>query len=447
MHAIRDFTHHLWQRHTALVFYLALMAVLLLGVYTEAGPAYLPVNIHYLFLLLAAYVIANAGLRKTFAALADRVHFHGGWRAYEKPVARLLDAVMLIFPFLYFASAGYVPFVRMMFMDDYYAASGLRQAFFNVLPTWANYGGEYFLRGLAPVWLVYCFINRRRSFFPALLLTSFQALGVITKTSIVILLFPLLVVQLSRRAWQHAALTAGIITTVLILNVTVLHHSALTQMAKTEAQKVLEASEKKRVLAERKHFEEHPSVVTQFLQSHLAPSESNRAVIEQYKSLELATDGIWIRLFAVQGRIVKQWLDTYPAERGFQHGCGYRWFAPLVPCAFENLPLAVWNKYFPQLREVYHLTGTVSAPHYINAYANFGDMGVLLSAMGMAVLLAALGGIFPQPAHSIAFNGSFLALALQAPLFALMNSSGWGLTILLYMAFFPREAANARRTG
>lgn len=439
MDTIRKSWHWAWTRHNALAFYLALMAVLLLGVEMEAGARYLPVNLHYLFLLLVAYVLAYALLRTPVRQLAERVQRHTRLQAAVPALARGIDAIILLFPFLYFASVGYVPFVRMMFMDDYYAASGLRQAFFDALPTWANYGGEYFLRGLAPVWLVYCFVHRRRVYFPALLLTSVQALGVITKASIVILLFPLLVVQLARRAWLQAALTVGIITAVLILNVTVLHNSALTQMAKTEAQKIFETQQKQRVLSERKAFEEHPSAVTEFLETHLDSGDTARAVVEQYKALELASEGIWIRLFAVQGRIVKQWLDTYPAERGFQHGCGYRWFAPLVPCAFENLPRAVWEKYFPELREVYHLTGTVSAPHYINAYANFGDAGVVLAAIGMAGLLAALAGLFPNPAHNLAFNASFLGLALQAPLFSLLNSSGWALTILLHLVFFPRE--------
>lgn len=436
MSTLRTIRHYLWQKHTAFAFYMALMAVLLLGVSMEAGPHYLPVNLRYLFLLVLVYGIAYATLRRPMNRMVEWGHFRETWQGLEKPLARVIDLVMILFPFAYFAAAGYVPFIRMLGMDDYYAASGLRQAFFDALPSWANYGGEYFLRGLAPVWLVYCFIHRRRIYFPALFITSFQALGVITKTSVVILLFPLLVVQLHARAWKHAVLTACIITTVLILNVTALHNSTLTQMAKTEAQKVLEAKRTQKNLAERKAFEEHPSAVTQFLTEH----QTNQKLIAEYKSLELAAEGIWIRLFHVQGRIVKQWLDTYPDERGFQHGCGYRWFAPFVPCEFQNLPLAVWNKYFPELREVYGLTGTVSAPHYINAYANFGDIGIVCSAIGMAVLLVALGCIFSVPAYNLAFNASFLALALQTPLFALMNSSGWALTIILYLVFFPRRS-------
>lgn len=119
----------LWHNHTALLFYLALMAVLLLGIQLEAGSAYQPVNLHYLWMMLAAYGAAWVGLRPHFNRLAEWSHLHGRWAAYEKPLALVLDAVVLFFPFAYFASAGYVPFVRMMYMDDYYAASGLRQAF------------------------------------------------------------------------------------------------------------------------------------------------------------------------------------------------------------------------------------------------------------------------------------------------------------------------------
>lgn len=432
---------NIWQNHTAFVFYMALMAVLLLGVTMEAGVGYLPVNLGYLGLLVVAYLLCSATLRPLFGRLANRAHFHGTWQGLEKPLARAIDLVILLFPFAYFASVGYVPFIRMMSMDDYYAASGLRQAFFDVLPTWANYGGEYFLRGLAPVWLVYCFINRRRAYFPALFITSFQALGIITKASIVILLFPLLVVQLAQRAWKHAALSALLIVTMLILNVTVLHDSALTQMAKTEAQKIFEAKKQKEDLEYRKTHEEHPSAVAQFIAQH-AP---NQTIVEEYKSIELAAEGIWIRLFNVQGRIVKQWLDTYPAERGFQNGCGYRWAAPFVPCTFENLPRAVWNKYFPELRDVYHLTGTVSAPHYINAYANFGETGIALSAIGMALLLVALASLFESPVYNLAFNASFLALALQTPLFSLLNSSGWALCLIMIMLFFPRGGGTTTR--
>ena len=182
----------IWQQHTAFVFYMALMAVLLLGVYMEAGASYLPVNFHYLLMLIIAYAMCYTALRSPFNRLAAHSYFRERWQRLEKPFAYAIDIVILLFPIAYFASAGYVPFVRMAYMDDYYAASGLRQAFFDVLPSWANYGGEYFLRGLAPVWLVYCFLNKRKIFYAALLITSFQALGVITKTSIVILLFPLL---------------------------------------------------------------------------------------------------------------------------------------------------------------------------------------------------------------------------------------------------------------
>jgi hypothetical protein len=410
----RNAIGRLWQFHAATLFYFALMAVLILSVYDDSGMTYLRVNILYTFLLFFAYVLANATLRKYFQRIASCMQFHGRWKCYEQPVAAALDVLVVVFPILYFMAGGYVPFVRLMYMTDYYAASGLRQNFYNGLSTFMNYGGEYFLRGIAPVWLIYCYLNRRKVFYAALAVTSFTALGVITKASIVILLFPLLAVQCARRDWRQVALTGAITTLVLLLNVTVLYYIGITHKPG------------------HRHIPAAQQVVDNSIRAKL---------MANYNELEIAAEGIWIRLFSVQGEIVHEWLETFPADKGFQHGCGYRWYAPIAGCEFVKLPDMVWMKYYANLNHKYGLVGTVSAPHYINAYANFGDTGVLLSAIGMAILLVLLNCIFTNPVYNIAFNASYLALALQTPLTALLNSSGWALMIVMYVVFFPRERA------
>jgi hypothetical protein len=430
---VRQYWSKLWSNHAAFTFYMLLMAVLILSVYMDSGAKHLRVNMLYTFLLVFTYIFTNALFNKPFSRFANHFSFAGHWQKTEKILAGIIDAVVIIFPFLYFASAGYVPFIRMMYMDDYYAASGLRQVFFEDLPTIMNYGGEYFLRGLVPLWLVYAYLNKRRLFYVMLVITSLHALAIITKASIVILLFPLLVIQLARRDWRNVVVSAAAISIMLALNVTVLHRTVLDHLAKQAAEKsLLKKPKKKKEIIE-------DSAVTRYLESHLEHSERNKKIIEQYKSGEIVVQGIWTRLFAVQGKIVTQWLETFPDDKGFQQGCGYRWYAPLVPCQFVKLPDMVWMKYYKELYDEYKLVGTVSAPHYVNAYANFGDNGVLLSAIGMAILLVILNSIFINPVHNIAFNGSFLALALQTPLTSLMNSSGWVLMIVLYMAFIARE--------
>jgi hypothetical protein len=237
-------------------------------------------------------------------------------------------------------------------------------------------------------------------------------------------------------------ISAAAITITLSLNVTVLHRTVLDQLAKQAAEqsiakKLAKKTAKPKKQPEREIIED--SAVTRYLESHLENSERNKKIIEHYKTIEIVGQGIWIRLFAVQGKIVTQWLETFPADKGFQNGCGYRWYAPIEGCSFTKLPDMVWMKYYEDLYDEHGLVGTVSAPHYINAYANFGENGVLFSAIGMAILLVLLNAIFVNPVHNIAFNASFLALALQTPLTSLLNSSGWALMIIMYMAFFPRQ--------
>lgn len=439
---LKSTSKHLWQHHTALMFFAILMAVQLLSIYVDSGTQYLRVNVLYVFLLAFAYLFINATLRPKFTGMGDWAQLHGSWKRHEKTIAQGMDIFVLTFPFLYFSSVGYVPFVRMMYLEDYYVASGLRQVFFEQLPTAMNYGGEYFLRAIAPVWLVYSYLKRRKLFYAMLILTSAQALGVITKASIVILLFPLIVVQLGKRDWWQVAISGAIITIVLSLNVTVLHRTVLDQLAKNA---VIESAKKKQQRKIDKPEIIESSQVTRYLESHLEESEFNRKLIEEYKSFEIVAEGIWTRMFAVNGKIVTQWLETFPADKGFQHGCGYRWVAAFKHCEFVKLPDMIWMKYHGELNKEYGLVGTVSAPHYINSYANFGEDGVLLSAIGMALLLVLVNSIFTNPIQNIAFNGSFIAMAFQTPLTAMLNSNGWGLTILMVMVFLPRAAA--KRTG
>lgn len=424
-----------WHRHTAFSFFAFLMAVQLLSVYVDSGSTYMRVNWLYTFLLVFFYIFADVTLRHRLVTTCDR--FHSWCRSMPrllKLATYTLDAVVILFPVAYFASVGYVPFVRLMYMDDYYAASGLRQVFFNALPPIMNYGGEYLLRGIAPVWLVYCYINRRRAIFYISLFTlSFQSLGIITKASIVILLFPLLIIQLSRRDWWHGALSAAAIALVLTLNVTVLHRTVLTHMVeKAAAETIAEKKKEAEIIPD--------SRIVKYLQNHLDESETTETIIEKYKSAEIVIEGLWTRIFSVNGKIVTQWLETFPADKGFQHGCGYRWYAAIKGCEFVKLPDMIWLKYFDRLHKEYNIMGTVSAPHYINAYANFAEDGVILAAIGMALLLVLLNAVFLSPAMAFAFSASALGLALQTPLTAILNSCGLGLTMLMVLAFFPRGA-------
>ncbi|MDC9823048.1 hypothetical protein PRN20_04830 [Devosia sp. ZB163] len=358
-------------------------------------------------------------------------------RLPDRPLAStLVDIFVFLFPVVYFGVAGRVPAYDMLLSADYFANAGLRHEFHDGIPTLLSYAGEYYIKAIAPLWLLYSFIFRRKAYWLLAVYLGLFALGMITKSVVVIIFVPTLLFQVFGKKLAHAAITALIILGVIYGNI-------LLQDKSLSAPLSLDITEQS------PHITEQSPRPSDELSSTEEPA-GEASLVERAsgvaRGVYVASEAILARLFYKNGLTVKFWMESYSTDFPSEKGCGYRWYASLVGCEFVYIPEKIWLKYFPELH-ARGIGGSVSAANYINGYANFGTPGVLASGVLTGLLLALLTAAFPNPVTALAVNAAAIALTFENTLSILLNSGGWGLFVALAVLFLPRRATEYRLRG
>ena len=390
------------RRHSLVVVLTLILVAHLVSVAYVSGTRHLSVGTTYLALVLVAYALIFlvtgrfAPLYAKLGSLTGRVAFH--------PVTATISIGVIIFPVVFLVLARRVPMLEMWFSSDYYVASNIRHDFYDNLAGHQKYILDYYLRGLAPFWILYTYLNRSKYFAPVLIASTFLAFVIVTKISILILLLPLTAYLAFRGRWIKMAIAIAGILALMGANVIIQSKDTLViQSADTTT--------------------ENPNQV-----------EAGEVVDYAKVAAYSAAEGIMSRALYVHGLVETQWLDLYPDAKPFENGCGYRWLASFIGCDFVNMPREVWLHYYPDLK-ARGLLGSVTASDYVTAYSNFGMVGVGICALLMALLLNLVGSIYQSAALALCLNLAPLALSLESPISTLLNSGGWGLTILLSLLF------------
>ena len=110
--------------------------------------------------------------------------------------------------------------------------------------------------------------------------------------------------------------------------------------------------------------------------------------------------------------------------------------AAVLECEHQNFPESVYAIYNRHLVD-HGLQGTMNAASFMEDYANFGILGLVGSAVLMALLLYVLGMIFNgQRRIGIALNAVPILYLSSGSLPTLMISGGWLTSLLLFALFY-----------
>ena len=411
-----------WSRHILAVIFAVLVIVHWIGVYSVTGDQYIFAINTFAVSVAATYVIAAFFLRGVFDRLTDLISQAGVATQQARGFLLALDLLVILFPVFYFWAAGYVPIVKMYFTTDFMVASEIRYNFFASLPSWQRYAGEYYIKGLVSLWLIFSYITKRRLFLLTFLAATVFSFAIVTKAYILIVFAPLLIVLISQKRWISSGLMFLFIAVLMMLSVIVQHKSSL--LPKPPEAELPPATE----------LSDMPSLRSAEVPKALRVSDADGKTL-LVSFLWKPIEAIWLRAFSAIGVIEGQWLETYPSEAPFEGGCGYSWASKIADCKFVNLANKIWKKYYPDL-EARGLNGTVTAADYVQAYANFGMIGIVASGAVIGIIIVLLGIAFPDPAIRVALNTLPLALTFESVLTTLLNSSGWGITIALGALLF-----------
>lgn len=160
----------------------------------------------------------------------------------------------------------------------------------------------------------------------------------------------------------------------------------------------------------------------------------NRVDSDQPYSIRVLI-GLKHRILVVPGEMVSQWFQQIPKNKPFLHENGYGFI-----CKIKGIKHVEYSKVlYPIIRPKYAargLKGSVNTASFMYEYSNFGNTGLVLSALFLGFLLFFVESIFG--------NNMLLKTSLNLfPIFMLSSgalttalfSGGWGLVIVLYYIF------------
>jgi hypothetical protein len=150
--------------------------------------------------------------------------------------------------------------------------------------------------------------------------------------------------------------------------------------------------------------------------------------------------GLIHRILLTPGESVVEWFDAFPAVFPFEHGCGYRFVAPVLGCRFVNNADLIYLRSSP-VYVLEGLKGQRNAAHFAEEYANFGPAGLALAPFlaAIAILLAAVltAGLGIEAALSI--NAPFIMTLTSSALHTTLLSGGWAAAIALSIILLDHQ--------
>lgn len=411
-------------RNFAFTLFLAYAMIHISSVYYVSGTQYVLVPATYIASAAVIYLLSVIFIyRNRYPIGGDRTNVVSN----IIPATTIIDAIVILFPIIYFIALRRLPIYDMLTSQNYYDASAIRHDFFDSQNNIAKYSSALFLHGLAPFWIIYSYITKRKLFYVSLASTLFMAFSVVTKFDIVELLLPVTLYCLFKRRIISAVGFGAVIVCLVLLSVIL---QSRTQLANWEAAP-LQTNNSVQVVAP-PASNPVPENAGQTATSTPLPVRIQHLWNLIYNPAQAVT----ARIFYVPGVVETQWLSAYPGRFAYEGGCGYRWYATLAHCQFVYIPTKLWLVNYPQLAAK-GITGALSGSDYVNAYANFGPWGVVVAGICMGFVLVILRALFRDVALNAAFNTVPIILSFESVLSTLLYSGGWGLMLLLFFLFFP----------
>lgn len=411
--------------------YCGLLAVLYYSIISESGPKSAPQLLTYAGSLLLSYGLFRKLLFKgdgREAARKDRQAI--SFIKYPDRFADGLLIVCAIFIASHFFYLGYVPVADGILSNDYYDIMRIRQSVFFEAPAVFRYLPNIILKSLLPFLLLYyCVVGQKGRFWLSMVIATFYGVALMNKMFVVILYAPLMLYLLFNRRFFTAAWIALLPLGALALLVFVQNPQVRPEL--WTARGAATASGKPLVI-------EAPTTLEQLVEKKKTQSSA-------YPALQFV-ETIYLRVFVVPGQVVTVWFSNIPQKLPFANGCGYRLIAAIRGCEFRFFPSLVHDIENPILvRE--GVRGTMTAASFMEDYANFGNKGLVLSGIVLALLFALIARLFAGNWRwALILNFIPVAMMIELPLSTVLLTGGWATTFLLYPIFRARLKSAAGET-
>lgn len=255
------------------------------------------------------------------------------------------------------------------------------------------------IKAILPFLLLILLIKKNKMYWVVFFIGCFYCFSLMQKSHILSFLIPVLLYTLFKKNWLYA-LKYGITIGVVIIGLV---------------------------------FVSSPSLrggVNDLRKTELKSQKSNDSkIVSIAKSLTK-------RIFIMPGEMVGNWFEIIPQKKPFLKGKGYNAFCKITKQKYHDYNLELYPVIFPDYANQ-GIKGSVNSAHFMRGYSNFGNLGLFLSAIMLALMLSVLNIVFQSSNQTmkLCINLFPIFLLSSGSLSTILFSGGWGLLILLFWIF------------
>lgn len=391
------FNRLLHHRNNLFFVYLIVLLFLFLGVFIDSGAKFLIYLFCYSAIFILTYILLNrfftvnhqpAIIPKGLKNIISQKNIH-----VFTVTTFSVTALFIVFHFIYLND---IPTVSALLSHNSFDIYKMRNAVSENSSTLVNYLSSFVLKTIIPFMVLYFFAQRRWFLFSIVLFVSaFYCLSLIAKSFLVTAFIPVLFYAFFTRKYLAFAgflvlIVVGLIFLVYVSNPALRGGDTNTISFSAPAQE-----------------------------------EGGNGVVRSIR-------GLSDRVFITPGKIVSGWFRIIPEKKPFLQGCGYRFMAPLLHCEYHEYSSELYPELFPEKTALgYH--GSVNVASFMYDYSNFGWVGIIFSAVLMAIIFVLLNLVFAgNDLLKFCINIYYVLVLSSSALSTLLFSGGWGLMVLLF---------------
>ena len=145
-------------------------------------------------------------------------------------------------------------------------------------------------------------------------------------------------------------------------------------------------------------------------------------------------NGLSNRVFLVPGKMVAVWFEHIPENLPYLKGCGYRFMKPINNC-YHDYQFELYKIVFPENHKKGY-KGSLNTSSFMYEYANFGIIGLIISALILAYIISFIEVYFSDNRKlRFSINAFYILMLSSSAISTLLFSGGWILMIILYVIF------------
>jgi hypothetical protein len=392
--------------------YFISLILVLFGLYHHSNFKYFPPIIIYILAFAGFYFLVKKIIGSSdryLSMFSIKTVFTKELLTKSLPFAVIFCILFMIAHLFYL---GHIPLLTSYFSLDYYKIAFIRQSIVEVDLSMVKYISAFMLKAIVPFYLLLLLLRNKKLFFILLVPSVIYALALMQKSYIVGIFVPCIIYFIVN--FDFKKLLFFIMLPLLGNYLLVFVTNPQLRATKSDIETYISQNKQKYTV------------------------DTNIVVRESLNDkLNVAGGALVERVFLTTGYVVGYWFDAVPEKLPYAKGCGYHFLAPIIGCDFKEYDYSrlIYDK--THIKEAAKgLKGTVTVACFMYDYANFGILGLVLSAIILALLMNFINRIFNNDfAWIIALNGLFILWLTSAALSTTLLSGGWGITILLYWVY------------